>query len=100
MIIIICIIIYNLFYTNKDNFTSNFYGFQCNECNNKNIGECLKCNNCGIFYNTNKQSYQCIKGDKDGPYENIKTKYWLHNDPFSRYINENKWLIETPYKKN
>ena len=99
LIIVICVIIYLLFNSNKENFTSGFYGSQCHSCNNKNIGQCMKCNNCGVTYDINKQYYKCVNGDKDGPIdENINTDFWLHNDPFSRYIYENKWLVERPYK--
>jgi len=95
LIILICIITYLLINSNNEHFTSNF----CSSCNTKNIGQCMKCYNCGIYYDSYKQNYKCINGDKDGPHDTtIKTKYWLHNDPFSRYINENKWIIKKPYK--
>jgi hypothetical protein len=96
-ILIICIIIYVIYSSNKETFTSGFYGYECKTCQGKNIGQCLKCNQCGIYHDGN--TYKCIKGDKDGPYDtNIKTNFWLHNDQFSRYVYENKYLIEVPYK--
>jgi hypothetical protein len=99
LILVICIIIYMLFNSNKEYFTSGFYGAQCHSCNDKNIGRCMKCNNCGIYYDLNEKSYKCVSGDKDGPSDpNINTNYWLHNDQFSRYVYENKWFIERPYK--
>jgi hypothetical protein len=53
----------------------------------------------GIYYDLNDESYKCIKGDKDGPYDNkINPSFCLHNDQFSRYVYENKWFIERPYK--
>ena len=101
LIIVISIIIYLLINSNKEYFTSGLYGSQCHSCNNITIGQCMKCNNCGVTYDINEQSYKCVNGDKDGPSDdNINTDFWLHNDQFSRYVYENKWLVERPYKKN
>ena len=49
-IIIIIILLYLIYNSNNEHFTSGFYGAQCQSCNNKNIGQCMKCNTCGIYY--------------------------------------------------
>ena len=97
-IIIVIILLYLIYKSNSEHFTSGFYGHECISCENKNIGQCLQCNQCGIYHDG--CSYKCTRGDKNGPYDpKINTSFWLHNDPFSRYVYENKFKIEVPYSQ-
>jgi hypothetical protein len=97
LIVIIIIIIFLLYnnYHQTETF-SGFYGRECGSCNDKNIGQCLMCNQCGVCYDG--QTYKCMRGDKDGPYDTTcKCLKWLHNDAFGRYANENNWQVIKPY---
>lgn len=71
------IILFFVFYIfplriNHEQFRSN-----CDDCNNKTIGKCLNCSNCGFIY---KGSYgMCTDGDMYGPYNNIKKFFFPKN---------------------
>lgn len=87
-----------LFFMNtNENFTT-YYGHQCNSCKDLNMGQCMKCDDCGVCY-TDGGKANCVRGDQYGPYDNVNNicQRWYHNDPFSRYVNENRFCVQKPF---
>jgi hypothetical protein len=54
---------------------SNEYGQYCSSCDNLEVGECMKCANCGYC------DGKCVKGDFLGP-KNNQCKFYRINDNF------------------
>jgi len=76
MIIILLFVIFImfLFTSPKENFSLlNSPSPVCNNCYNKTLSNCLKCENCVI------SNYRCVPGDENGPlfeYHSSKESIW------------------------
>lgn len=95
--ILICIstIIYILSNESYQNVGTGYVTQNTNKCNNLNMSECLKMQNCG--YAVTNHSEQCLAGNTYGPYNKKITKEsgykWYHNDPYTRALiaNDNNY---------
>jgi len=86
-------IIYNP--STKENF-STWQGHRCSTCADKNIGQCLLCDDCGVCFDGINNT--CVRGDMYGPYDSdLSCNRWYYNDPLSRYINENNFGVSKPF---
>lgn len=88
MIIVLILVAYLLkliFDTNKKKEKFNGrYGTMCFKCEDKTLGECMECSDCGYCINQDKS--QCLSGNFSGPYDgNVKCQRWIHNDPWSTF---------------
>jgi hypothetical protein len=87
IMLIIILIIYWLkvwYYDKKKEKFNGRYGTRCFKCENKTLGECMECSDCGYCLNLDGSS--CMAGDFRGPYDhNIKCNRWIQNDPWSSH---------------
>ena len=98
-ILVLIILLIFIYFYKKNNYLYKYNNY--NKYNNDNytipFRQCILYNETGVCIDGN-DNYKCIKGDSFGPYDKtIKCKRWYHNDPFSRYINENNYHVDKPY---
>lgn len=81
--IIVIVIVYVLFFKEKEQFT-NEQGFVCSSCENKTLSECARCANCGYCMNEGLTA-KCVSGTVDGPTSG-KCSKWYANDTWERSV--------------
>lgn len=57
------------------------YKRYCKSCGWRSVRACAKCINCGVSVNQDGK-YECVPGDKFGPYFRLDTVYWIYDYPY------------------
>ena len=87
LVILLLLLIYQYFFPQSEGFFNRYnryYKRYCKSCGWRSMRTCANCINCGISVN-NEGKYECVPGDKFGPYFRLDTVNWIYDYPYKYY---------------